>query len=140
MGFASLLDTVAYVRDGYRNMGTCADGMRHITREGRYIMSRFEHDLPNEVRQCQRMLDEDADRERWTTEPEVSPESESQAPLSQERETQRVKQVVEEAPDIREDRVAAARQALKQGRLNLRGAELAERLLQDELHRADPEV
>lgn len=102
-------------------------------------MSSFEDDLPKDVRRGHRRVDEDADRECWYMEPDESPETESQAPLSREQEMQRVRQVVEEAPDIREDRIAAARQALKQGKLNLRGADLAERLLRDELHRADPE-
>jgi hypothetical protein len=116
------------------------DGMRHITREGRYIMSRYEHDLPNDIRRGHRRVDEDADMERWTMEPDESPETASQTPLSREQETQRVKQIIDEIPDIREDRVAAARQALKQDRLNLRGTDLAERLLDDELHQADLEL
>jgi hypothetical protein len=47
---------------------------------------------------------------------------------------QRVRKFVEEAPEIREDRVAAAKHALQARRLNLRGTDLAEKLLGDILH------
>ena len=50
------------------------------------------------------------------------------------RAIQRAKQIVEETPEIREDRVAAAKRALQAGTLNLHGEELAEKLLHDPLH------
>jgi anti-sigma28 factor (negative regulator of flagellin synthesis) len=50
------------------------------------------------------------------------------------RAIQRAKQIVEETPEIREERVAAAKRALQAGTLNLHGEELAEKLLHDPLH------
>jgi anti-sigma28 factor (negative regulator of flagellin synthesis) len=50
------------------------------------------------------------------------------------RNIQRAKQVIEETPEIREERVAAAKRALQAGMLNLHGKDLAEKLLQDPLH------
>jgi flagellar biosynthesis anti-sigma factor FlgM len=43
---------------------------------------------------------------------------------------QRALEIVQEAPDLREDRVQAARRALANGTLPLDGATLAEKLLQ----------
>lgn len=47
-----------------------------------------------------------------------------------ERAIQRALEIVQETPEIREDRVQAARRALANGTLPLDGATLAERLLQ----------
>jgi len=47
-----------------------------------------------------------------------------------ERVIQRALEIVQEAPDLREDRVQAARRALANGTLPLDGATLAEKLLQ----------
>jgi len=55
------------------------------------------------------------------------------------RDIQRAKQIIEETPEIREERVAAAKRALQAGTLNLRGEELAEKLLHDPLHAPDLE-
>ncbi len=52
---------------------------------------------------------------------------------SQARTIQQVREAAREAPEIREDRVERARQALQNGSLNLQGADLAEKLLQDTL-------
>jgi anti-sigma28 factor (negative regulator of flagellin synthesis) len=52
----------------------------------------------------------------------------------------RARQVIEETPDIREERVAAAKRALQAGELTLRGEELAEKLLCDPLHNPDLEA
>ena len=57
---------------------------------------------------------------------------------NRDRDIQRAKQVVEETPEIREERVAAAKRALKAGKLNLQGADLAEKLLSDPLHNPTP--
>ena len=46
----------------------------------------------------------------------------------------------DEVPEIREDRVAAAKQALQAGVLELRGEELAEKLLRELLHKPTPEA
>ncbi|HEY7493151.1 MAG TPA: flagellar biosynthesis anti-sigma factor FlgM [Candidatus Tectomicrobia bacterium] len=50
------------------------------------------------------------------------------------RNIRRAKQIIEETPEIREERVAAAKRALQAGTLNLHGEELAEKLLHDPLH------
>jgi anti-sigma28 factor (negative regulator of flagellin synthesis) len=52
---------------------------------------------------------------------------------------QRIRMLVDEAPEIREDRVAEVKRAMQAGRLNLRGADLAEKLLDDILHTMDSE-
>jgi flagellar biosynthesis anti-sigma factor FlgM len=57
-----------------------------------------------------------------------------------ERELQRLRKIVEQAPAVREDRVAAAKQALQDGVLELRGEQLAEKLLHEFLHRPTPEA
>lgn len=59
---------------------------------------------------------------------------------NRDRDIQRARQVVEETPEIREERVAAAKCALQAGKLNLRGEELAEKLLCDPLHNPDVEA
>ena len=50
---------------------------------------------------------------------------------SQDRDIQRVRAVVQDAPEVRLDKVEAARRALQSGNLNLNGRDLAEKLLQD---------
>jgi len=52
---------------------------------------------------------------------------------SQARDIQRAREVVQEAPEVREDKVEAARRAVQRGNLNLKGQDLAEKLLQDTL-------
>lgn len=61
-------------------------------------------------------------------------------PGNREKDFERVKKVVEQATDIREARVEAAKLALKQGKLNLKGKDLAEKILADPLNQADMEV
>lgn len=73
----------------------------------------------------------------YTSEHDDVSQTECRRLLPGEQELQRAKQAVEKAPDIREDRVEAAKQALKSGKLKLDGAELAEKLLCDELHQVD---
>ena len=51
-----------------------------------------------------------------------------------EKELEGVKKVVELATDIRQERVEAAKLALKKGRLKLRGVDLAEKILADSLN------
>ena len=51
-----------------------------------------------------------------------------------EKELEGVKKVVELATDIRQERVEAAKLALKEGRLKLRGVDLAEKILADPLN------
>jgi anti-sigma28 factor (negative regulator of flagellin synthesis) len=53
---------------------------------------------------------------------------------------QQLKKIVDQAPEIRADRVAAAKQALQAGTLELRGEELAEKLLRDFLHKGNAEA
>jgi negative regulator of flagellin synthesis FlgM len=52
---------------------------------------------------------------------------------SQARDIQRAREVAQGAPEVREDKVEAARRAVQSGNLNLKGEDLAERLLQDTL-------
>ena len=51
---------------------------------------------------------------------------------SQARDIQRAREVAQGAPEIRADRVEAARRAVQSGNLNLKGEDLAEKLLQQE--------
>jgi anti-sigma28 factor (negative regulator of flagellin synthesis) len=53
------------------------------------------------------------------------------------RHVQRARRTVEETPEVREERVAAAKRALQAGTLKLRGEELVEKLLCDPLHHPD---
>ena len=50
------------------------------------------------------------------------------------RDLQHAREVVEATPEIREERVTAAQQALENGTLPLQGAVLADKLLSDPLH------
>ncbi|SRR6266566_5052292 len=50
---------------------------------------------------------------------------------SQARDIQRAREVAQGAPEIRADKVEAARRALQSGKLNLKGKDLAEKLLKD---------
>ena len=52
---------------------------------------------------------------------------------SQARDIQRAREAAHNAPDIRPDRVEAARRALQSGNLNLNGEDLADKILQDTL-------
>jgi anti-sigma28 factor (negative regulator of flagellin synthesis) len=45
--------------------------------------------------------------------------------------------VVRDTPDIRKERVAAAKRALRNGTLKLQGEELANKLLDDPLHQRE---
>jgi anti-sigma28 factor (negative regulator of flagellin synthesis) len=45
------------------------------------------------------------------------------------------REVVRDAPDVRQDRVARAKRALRNGTLMLTGEQLAEKLLEDPLHK-----
>jgi anti-sigma28 factor (negative regulator of flagellin synthesis) len=47
------------------------------------------------------------------------------------RDIQRAREVAQGAPEVREDKVEAARRALQSGKLNLKGQDLAEKLLQE---------
>ena len=50
---------------------------------------------------------------------------------SQARDIQRARKVAQDAPEVRADKVEAARRALQSGKLNLNGQDLAEKLLKD---------
>lgn len=52
------------------------------------------------------------------------------------RQVQRAREAIEAAPDVRQDRIEAARQALENGALPLPGSVLADKLLSDPLHGA----
>ena len=59
---------------------------------------------------------------------------------ARDRDIQRAKQVVEEAPEIREERVEAVKRALRTGTLHLEGTELAEKMLRESLHEASQQA
>ena len=50
---------------------------------------------------------------------------------SQARDIQRAREVAQGAPEVRADRIEAARRALQSGNLNLKGEDLAEKILRD---------
>ena len=52
---------------------------------------------------------------------------------SRARDIQRAREVAQGAPEVRADKVEAARRALRSGKLNLKGRDLAEKLLKDVL-------
>jgi anti-sigma28 factor (negative regulator of flagellin synthesis) len=76
--------------------------------------------------------------------PETRHGSQSQdqttTPGKREKDFERVKKVVEQATDIREARVEAAKLALEKGKLNMKGNDLAEKILADPLNQADVEI
>src|SRR5262245_58102347 len=51
---------------------------------------------------------------------------------SEARDIQRAREVAQGAPEVREAKVEAARRALQSGNLNLKGQDLAEKLLEQE--------
>ena len=53
---------------------------------------------------------------------------------SRARDIQRAREVAQDAPEIRAEKVEAARRALQSGDLHLQGQELADKLLQDVFH------
>ena len=54
---------------------------------------------------------------------------------SQARDIQRAREVAQDAPEVRADKVEAAQRALQSGNLNLNGQDLADKLLQNALPR-----
>jgi negative regulator of flagellin synthesis FlgM len=52
---------------------------------------------------------------------------------SQARDIQRAREVAQDAPEVRADKVEAARRALQSGNLNLNGKDLADKIVQDTL-------
>jgi anti-sigma28 factor (negative regulator of flagellin synthesis) len=50
------------------------------------------------------------------------------------------RKIVHEAPEVREDRIAAAKRALQQGTLTLDASTLADRILADALLQDDKEI
>ena len=50
---------------------------------------------------------------------------------SQARDIQRAREVAQGAPEVRTDKVEAARRALQSGKLNLKGQDLTEKILKD---------
>src|SRR5262245_37453107 len=52
---------------------------------------------------------------------------------SQARDIQRAREVAQGAPEVRADKIEAARRALQSGKLNLKGQDLAEKILKDTL-------
>jgi flagellar biosynthesis anti-sigma factor FlgM len=65
--------------------------------------------------------------------------SEDRVELSpQARDIQRAREVAQEAPEVRENKVEAARRAVQRGNLNLKGQDLAEKILQENLPSREP--
>jgi len=52
---------------------------------------------------------------------------------SQARDIQRAREVAQGAPEVRADKVEEARRALHSGKLNLKGQDLAEKIMKDSL-------
>ena len=52
---------------------------------------------------------------------------------SQARDIQRAREVAQDAPEVRADKVEEARRALHSGKLNLKGQDLAEKIMKDSL-------
>jgi flagellar biosynthesis anti-sigma factor FlgM len=99
-------------------------------------MSNTGYEAPDKPGQSRPVLSENQERDRKAPRhkrkrPGVSRKGVS--PSAQDM--QRLKKIVDEAPEIRDDRVATAKQALQAGTLELRGEELAGKLLRDLLHK-----
>ena len=77
---------------------------------------------------------------RSRTRKSAQPQEQTSSPEAREKDLKRVKKIVDEATDIRKERVEAAKLALKQGKLNLKGKELAEKILSDPLNQIDIEI
>ena len=59
---------------------------------------------------------------------------------ARENDFERIKKVVAQATDLRQERIEAAKRALKEGKLNLKGSDLAEKILADPLNQIDVEI
>ena len=104
-------------------------------------MSSSGHDFPLGTRQRHptRQADQAPEREVPDMAQDTAETSsmDQQTPSWRDCDIQRAKRVVEETPEVREERVAAAKRALQAGTLKLQGAELADKLLRDPLHHPD---
>src|SRR5262245_19456175 len=80
------------------------------------------------IREDSEMKGRDADRQE---QPVEGTQVDKPGLSYRERLIQQAKQAVEVAPEVREDRVAAMKRALQNGTLNLRGKDLAEKLLDE---------
>ena len=104
-------------------------------------MSNTGYEAPDNSRQSPSVPPEDQGRPRKTARRRGKRTGVSRKTLStQARQIQQLRKIVDEVPEIREDRVAAAKQALQAGVLELRGEELAEKLLRELLHKPTPEA
>ena len=104
-------------------------------------MSNTGYEAPDNPRQSPSVLPEDQRRPRKTSRRRGKRLGVGRKTLStRARKIQQLRKIVDEAPEIREDRVAAAKQALQAGVLELRGEELAEKLLRELLHKPTPEA
>src|SRR5215475_4589046 len=101
--------------------------MRITGQEGTHNVRRPEHVERNtEASQSQSSESVDKSGEAGTSDRVEVP--------SRARDIQRAREVAQDAPEIRADKVAAARRALQSGHLNLQGQDLADKLLKDALH------
>ena len=104
-------------------------------------MSNTGYEAPDKPGQSRPVLSEHQDRGRKAPRRKRKrSEASRQGLSSQAQDMQRLRKIVDEAPEIRDDRVAAAKQALQAGRLELRGEELAGKLLHDFLHKLSSEA
>jgi anti-sigma28 factor (negative regulator of flagellin synthesis) len=104
-------------------------------------MSNTGYEAPDNPRQSPSILPEEQGRSRKISRRRGKRTGISRKTLStRTRKIQQLRKIVDEVPEIREDRVVAAKQALQAGVLELRGEELAEKLLREILHKPNPEA
>lgn len=104
-------------------------------------MSNTGYDAPDNSRPSRTALPESQRRGGKAASRKRKRAAASRQPLAaRERDLQLLKKIVDNMPDIREDRVAAAQHALQAGTLELRGEVLAEKLLRDLLLKPPPEA
>jgi anti-sigma28 factor (negative regulator of flagellin synthesis) len=88
--------------------------------------AREDRDVSHMMREESTMEGSDTDRQEHPVE---GPKIDKPGLSYWDRLIQQVQKTVDEAPEIREDRVAAMKRALQDGTLNLSGKDLAEKLL-----------
>jgi flagellar biosynthesis anti-sigma factor FlgM len=104
-------------------------------------MSNTSYEAPDKPGQSRPVLSENQDRDRKAPRHKRKRSRASRkAVSSRAQDMQHLRKIVDEAPEIRDDRIAAAKQALQAGRLELRGEELAGKLLHDFLHKLSSEA
>ena len=102
-----------------------------------YAMRITGQEIPNNVRRPEQVgRNTEASQSKSSERVDNSSEVETSDKVelsSRARDIQRAREVAQGAPNIREDKVEAARRALQNGTLNLDGQDLADKFLQDVL-------